>query len=123
MPDNRQTGALEDVLQDVTTDGDPLLPHAEDSAATAKELGARFASTAVRKAVRHTWLACQKKPGRPYGMATKARHCFGATCCRRSVPHQIQASVRCRSQRVKEDGVLRREGQRTLGKGGNVTFS
>ena len=40
--------------------------------------GARFASTAARKAVLHTWLAWQKEPGRPYGVAIKARY-FGAT--------------------------------------------
>lgn len=78
MPDNRQTGALEDFLQDLIEAGDPLLPHAEDSAARAKELGARFPSTAALKAVLHTWLAWQKKPGRPYGVAIKARY-FGAT--------------------------------------------
>ena len=78
MPDNRQTGALEDFLRDLIEEGDPLLPHAEDSAGRAKELGARFGSTAVRKAVLHTWLAWQKEPGRPYGVAIKARY-FGAT--------------------------------------------
>ena len=40
--------------------------------------GARFASTAARKAALHTWLAWQKEPDRPYGVAIKARY-FGAT--------------------------------------------
>ena len=78
MPDNRQTGALEDFLQELIKEGDPLLPHAEDAAGRAKDLGARFGSTAARKAVLHTWLAWQKEPGRPYGVAIKARY-FGAT--------------------------------------------
>ena len=78
MPDNRRTGALEDFLRDLIEEGDPLLPHAEDSAGRAQELGARFASTAARKAVLHTWLAWQQEPGRPYGVAIKARY-FGAT--------------------------------------------
>lgn len=78
MPDNRQTGALEDFLQDLIDEGDPLLPHAEESAGRAKDLGARFGRTAVLKAVLHSWLAWQEEPGRPYGVAVKARY-FGAT--------------------------------------------
>ncbi len=78
MPDNRQTGALEDFLQDLIAEGDPLLRHAEDSAGRAKELGARFANAAALKAVLHTWLSWQKEPGRPYGVAIQARY-FGAT--------------------------------------------
>ena len=77
MPDNRQTGALEDFLRDLIDEGDPLLPHAEDSASKAKELGAGYAESDTGKAVLHTWLAWQKEPGRPYGVAIKARY-FGA---------------------------------------------
>ena len=72
---NRSFGRL---LADLIDEGDPLFPHAEDAAGRAKELGARFASTAAQKAVLHTWLAWQKEPGRPYGVAIKARY-FGAT--------------------------------------------
>ena len=43
-----------------------------------RNFGARFGSTATRKAILHTWLAWQKEPGRPYGVAIKARY-FGAT--------------------------------------------
>lgn len=77
MPDNRRTGALEAFLQDLIDEGDTLLPLAEDATRRAKELGARFGSTAALKAVLHTWLAWQKEPGRPYGVAIKARY-FGA---------------------------------------------
>lgn len=78
MPDNRRTGALEAFLQDLIEEGDTLLPHAEDATRRAKKLGARFGGTAAPKAVLHTWLAWQKEPGRPYGVAIKARY-FGAS--------------------------------------------
>ena len=78
MPDNRQTGALEDFLRELINEGDPLLPHAENSARKAKELGARYSESHARKAVLHTWLAWQEEPGRPYGVAIKARY-FGSS--------------------------------------------
>ena len=78
MPDNRRTGALEDFLWDLVEEGDPLLPHAESSAGRAKELGAQYPGSRSPKAVLHTWLAWQKEPGRPYGVAIKARY-FGAS--------------------------------------------
>lgn len=74
MPDNRRTGALEDFLRDLIELGDRLLPHAEASTAGAKELGARFRSVDTNKAVLHTWLAWQREPGRPYGVAIKAHY-------------------------------------------------
>ncbi|MDE2873932.1 MAG: hypothetical protein OXU69_10630 [Gemmatimonadota bacterium] len=74
MPDNRRTGALEDFLKDLIEVGDRLLPHAEASTAGAKELGARFPSVDTKKAVLHTWLAWQREPGRPYGVAIKAHY-------------------------------------------------
>ena len=77
MPDNRQTGALEPFLRDLINEGDPLLTHAEDSASKAKELGAGYADSDTGKAVLHTWLAWQREPGHPYGVAIKARY-FGA---------------------------------------------
>lgn len=74
MPDNRRAGALEDFLKDLIELGDRLLPHAETSTAAAKELGARFPSVDTKKAVLHTWLAWQREPGRPYGLAIKAHY-------------------------------------------------
>lgn len=74
MPDNRRTGALEDFLWDLVKEGDPLLPHAESSASRAKELGAQYPDSRSPKAVLHTWLAWQEEPGRPYGVAIKARY-------------------------------------------------
>ena len=74
MPDNRRVGALEDFLKDLIEVGDRLFPHAELATTTAKELGARFLSVDTKKAVLHTWLAWQREPGRPYGVAIKAQY-------------------------------------------------
>ena len=73
MPDNRKTGALEDFLRDLIDRADPLLSLAGDSAQKAKHLGARYSDGDTGKAILHTWLAWQKEPGRPYGVAIKAR--------------------------------------------------
>ena len=74
MPDNRRIGALEDFLQDLIDDSDVLLPHARESTARAKAKGARFPDKDSKKALVHTWLAWQEEPGRPYGVAIKARY-------------------------------------------------
>ena len=60
-------------LKDLIEEADPLLPHAESATGTARELGARFGDADARKAVLHAWLAWQRNPGRPYGVAIKAR--------------------------------------------------
>ena len=74
MPDNRRAGALEEFLADLVSEDDPLLPHARDSMRKARLLGARFSDADTGKALLHTWLAWQKEPGRPYGVAIKARY-------------------------------------------------
>ena len=74
MPDNRRIGALEDFLKDLIDDSDPLLRHAEKSTAEAKARGARFPEKYSKKALVHSWLAWQEEPGRPYGVAIKARY-------------------------------------------------
>ena len=76
MPDNRRSGALEELLQDLVSSNDSVLPVAEQSTQRAKEQGARFADSAKRKAVLHAWLAWQARPGLPYGSAIRARY-FG----------------------------------------------
>ena len=72
MPDNRRSGAIEEFLQDLIADGDTLIQFAETSTDSAKGLGAAFPNTHRPKAVLHTWLAWQKRPGVPYGTAIKA---------------------------------------------------
>ena len=74
MPDNRRSGAIEEFLKDLISDGDTLLQLADTSTVSAKKLGAAFSDAKQRKAVLHTWLAWQKNPGVPYGLAVKAHY-------------------------------------------------
>lgn len=73
-PDNTNPGILEDFLQGLVTASDPVLPIAESATNDAKKAGARFKSAYHRKAVVHAWLAWQKEPGRPFGVALKAKY-------------------------------------------------
>ena len=79
MPDNRQTGALEEFLQALIEEEDALLPHAEQSTMAAKKLGARYSVNHTSKAVLHAWLAWQKQPGRPYGVAIQSHYFRGSS--------------------------------------------
>lgn len=74
MPDNRQSGALEEFLKDLVDSSDPLLPIAETSTDQARNRGARFRASYRLKAVLHAWLAWQENPGLPYGTAITARY-------------------------------------------------
>ena len=74
MPDNRSSGAIEEFLQGLVEDEDPLLQLAETSTTSASERGAAFPVTRRPKAVMHTWLAWQERPGLPYGLAVTARY-------------------------------------------------
>lgn len=84
MPDNEHTGELEDFLEDLVDDGNPLLPHAQESTNHAKLLGATFPDAKTGKAVLHAWLAWQDNPGRPYGTAIKSGY----------LRHDSEAAVR-----------------------------
>ena len=71
MPDNRTTGKLEDFLGFLVPQPNALFDHAVSSVSnTPTRL---FSQSDEIKAVMHTWLAWQKKPGLPYGTAIKAR--------------------------------------------------
>ncbi len=74
MPDNRRAGALEGFLQDLVPERDILIQLAEKSTDKAKNAGAEFPDTARPKAILHTWLAWQKRPGVPYGTAITAHY-------------------------------------------------
>ena len=76
MPDNQRGGALEEFLQDLINEQDPMLPLAKTSTANAKAAGASFPDSKKSKAMLHTWLAWQEEPGLPYGVAIKAKY-FG----------------------------------------------
>ena len=73
MPDNVNDGKLEDVLKTLIEENDPLLEHAEESALLARCYGAVFTENDRIKAIIHTWLAWQKEPGLPYGLAMRAK--------------------------------------------------
>lgn len=75
MPDNRRSGALEPFLRDLVDTNDQLLPLAVRSTDSAKKAGAQFPDTRRDKAVLRTWLAWQKEPGLPYGLAV-SKHYF-----------------------------------------------
>ena len=72
MPDNQRGGTLEEFLQDLVDEDDPLFPHAQASTERAGEMGARFSEGDRGKAVMHAWLAWQERPGLPYGSAISA---------------------------------------------------
>lgn len=75
MPNNTDTGMLEDFLRDLIAEGDKLLPIAKDATRNALKTDPRFAAVHEPKAVIQTWLAWQKNPGLPIGTAITA-HCF-----------------------------------------------
>ena len=75
MPDNRRSGALEEFLTDLVADEDrKLLLLARAATRGAVCLGAGIGKAGRRKAVLHTWLAWQRRPGLPYGTAITARY-------------------------------------------------
>ena len=74
MPDNQRSGALEEFLMDLVANEDRLLQLAEAATRRALRRGAAFADTRRRKAVLHAWLAWQRRPGLPYGLAVTARY-------------------------------------------------
>ncbi|MEJ2387494.1 MAG: hypothetical protein P8Y27_09405 [Chromatiaceae bacterium] len=74
MPDNRLPGILEDFLQFLVPDGDPLLEHAKHSIDTIPIRLCRFSKLKRPKALIHNWLAWQEEPGKPLGQAILARY-------------------------------------------------
>lgn len=74
MPDNGNPGMLEDFLQQLIKGGDPLIQHAKDSTAAATGMGAKFSKEARPKAIIHSWLAWQERPGCPFGIAIKSHY-------------------------------------------------
>ena len=74
MPNNEDKGALEEFLVDLVPDGDRSWPYAERAVGKAMQLGAQIDKVDRLKARMHTWLAWQKEPGRPYGIAVKSKY-------------------------------------------------
>lgn len=74
MPDNvTDSGRLEHLVRTLVPENDMLFPHAQAATAEAAKLEKRFAQQDGVKAELHCWLAWQKEPGMPFGMALKAR--------------------------------------------------
>ena len=72
MPNNADIGMLEHFLQELIADGDKLIPLARSSTEAAFETDPRFEAVHEAKAIIHCWLAWQKQPGRPFGVAMRS---------------------------------------------------
>ena len=73
MPNNQTSGILEDFLRFLVPQPNILFDHVRCSVAAIPEGERRFKRLDEPKAIIHTWLAWQKKPGRPFGTAITAR--------------------------------------------------
>lgn len=74
MPDNRLPGILEDFMTFLIPAGDTLLPLVDGFLDGIPASARRFAVKDRSKARMHAWLAAQEQPGRPLGLAIKARY-------------------------------------------------
>ena len=77
MPDNLQSGMLEDFLKLLIRPDDLLSPFVEEvlSKIEGQDIPTRYDRDIHRaKAFIHTWLAWQKEPGRPMGTAITATY-------------------------------------------------
>ncbi len=74
MPDNSSTGMLEDFVTHLVPENDPLLPEATSVLQNLEGRGLnRYPILHHPKALIHTWLSWQEKPGMPMGLAITAR--------------------------------------------------
>lgn len=75
MPDNCLPGMLEDFVRLLIPYGDELDPETERALQVIEDKGLqRYTFQHHSKAFIHTWLAWQKKPGRPMGQAITRRY-------------------------------------------------
>lgn len=73
MPDNISPGALEHFLGKlVLSSGHPIWSYAGEATTEARRRGAECPETEHGKSVLYTWLAWQRDPGLPFGLALKA---------------------------------------------------
>ena len=75
MPNNQDWGMLEDFVAYLIPDGDPLRPKAQAIIADIERDGLHRYTLPHHhpKALIHTWLAWQERPGQPMGQAITAR--------------------------------------------------
>ncbi|MDR2504349.1 MAG: hypothetical protein LBD82_08250 [Deltaproteobacteria bacterium] len=74
MPDNQQSGALEDFVGSLIAHGDDLWDKAKEDVNNIPESQRRFRPTYLSKAQVHTWLAWQEEPGTRMGGAFKRQY-------------------------------------------------
>ncbi len=74
MPDNQLHGMLEDFVSLLVPPGDLLWNKAVHCVEEAAAIDLRFPQEHTIKARIYTWLAWQKEPGKPFGIAIKAKN-------------------------------------------------
>jgi hypothetical protein len=74
MPDNQLPGALEDFVRVLVPQADDLWSLSETAVDGITVERRRFTTNDRLKAVVHTWLAWQKEPGTPIGMAVQRKY-------------------------------------------------
>lgn len=74
MPDNTLPGMLEDFVRLLVPSGDVLLPIADHILQEVIAVERRFPEVHASKARIYTWLAWQKKPGKPMGQAITSHY-------------------------------------------------
>ncbi|MBX6396421.1 MAG: hypothetical protein IRY98_12100 [Alicyclobacillaceae bacterium] len=74
MPNNMVPGILEDFVAFLVPQNDPLWPRAEQCLQNLPLCSNRFEDKDWSKARLHTWLAWQKEPGKPIGVAISKRY-------------------------------------------------
>ena len=73
MPDNQNSGILEDFLAKLVPINDACWPYAQEATKIAQSKhGASLETKDLSKGSLYTWLAWQKKPGLPFGTALSA---------------------------------------------------
>lgn len=74
MPNNQVSGMLEDFVACLIPTEDDLLPKAQSVLQEIEQISInRYTLTHRPKALIHTWLAWQEKPGMPMGQAITAK--------------------------------------------------
>lgn len=76
MPNNSSDGMLEDFLRGLINENDALISLAHTATDQAIRVDRRFPEVHRTKAVIHTWLAWQKKPGQAFGTAIQTQKSF-----------------------------------------------
>ncbi len=74
MPNNKLKGMIEDFLAFLVPDDDTMLPRVDEFLKAIPTEHRKFTDTHLPKARMHCYLAVQKNPGMPLGLAIKAKY-------------------------------------------------